>query len=89
MKMKPEHYRHLERVIAEVLEAHPGAVDEYERGRFSRSEACTDLQQRFCFDLLHAARIGSWMNAELYPYLNDAHIYTALKAICPKIERKY
>jgi len=89
MKMKPEHYRHLERAIADVLARHPDAVDGYEHGRFPRAQQTTDLQKRFCFDLLGAAVPTAWVCEELYPYLNDAHIYTALKAICPKIERKY
>jgi hypothetical protein len=60
----------------------------YERGNFHRSEAVRDLQKRFCWDVYYAT---PGLNAVIcmLPGINDEHIYTALKAICPKVERKY
>ena len=89
MKMKKEHFDFLENEIKKVLIKYNGIEKEYEKGNFSRSDRVKDLQKRFCFDILFGAGINKWVSETLYPYLNDDHIYTALKNICPKVERKY
>lgn len=63
-------------------------VDRYEAGNFPRAEKVKDLQTRFCFDMYYGA---PGLNAKIcmLPGVNDAHILTALKAICPKLIRKY
>jgi hypothetical protein len=43
--------------------------------------------ERVRWDALFHAGLGEWLNAELYPYLTDAHIDTALKAISAEIVR--
>jgi len=92
MKIKPNHYEVLKiniEAILEKLNADNKLVESYESGNFRNSEKTKDLQKRFCFDLLHACKLNSFVCNDLYPYLNDSHIYTALKKICPKVERKY
>jgi len=65
-------------------------IEAYESGNFPRSEFVKDLQTRFCFDVYHACyRENDGLMDKLYAYLNDDHIYTALKAILPAITRKY
>lgn len=89
MKITPDDYSKLEVAINTVLEKHnpDGAlVEAYETGQFPRSEKVKDLQMRFCFDLLHAARVDVH---DMYRYLNDDHVYTALRAICPTVTRRY
>ena len=64
-------------------------VETYEKGLFHNADKVRDLQTRFCFDVYYAA--GGELNAKIcmLPGINDAHILTALKTICPKVERKY
>lgn len=92
MKITKEHFDYLEEKISEVLAKYNDRgqlVAEYEQGLFPRSEKTKDLQRRFCFDLLWGAGLSGFACKELYPYLNDDHIYTALKAITPQITRKF
>ena len=92
MKIKKEHFDHLQTSINQVLAQYNDQgqlVAEYERGLFPRSEKTKDLQRRFCFDLLFGAGLNKFVCDELYPYLNDDHIYTALKAIVPEVSRNY
>lgn len=89
MKIKPNHLEHLKKEIAKVLDRYPSLVDEYETGKFARADKVKDLQRRFCFDLSFGAGLNEFICKELYPYMNDDHLYTALKAVCPKITKRY
>lgn len=92
MKIKSEHYEYLDTQIARLLDAHgrKKVIDAYETGNFLNSDRVQDLQKRFCFDLLYAIPDGSrWVCDNLYSYMNDDNIYTALKKICPKVERRF
>lgn len=44
---------------------------------------------RIRWDALFHAGLGEWLNAELYPYLTDAHIDTALKAISKEVREEF
>jgi len=88
MKIKQEHFEHLQAAINEVLAVHnPNGelVDCYESGNFHNADKCKDLQKRFCFDVLYGAGLNKFVCDELYTYMDDTHIYTALKAICPTV----
>ena len=95
MKITQSDFNTLKSYIQPVLDGNPTIVQRYEHGMFARSDKVKDLQQRLCFDVLHASRvkigdgIGIHGDIDLYAYLDDSHIYTALKAMCPKVERKY
>ena len=89
MKIKAEHLRHLKSQIDPILSKYDRLIEEYETGQFPRAEKVQDLQKRFCFDLLQGAGLSRWVSDNLYPYMNDSHIYTALKAVCPTIERRF
>lgn len=89
MKMKSEHFEHIKAEIEDVLLRHNienKLVEEYRQGLYPRADKTKDVQRRFCFDLLYGAGLSSFVCANLYQYLNDDHIYTALKLICPKIK---
>lgn len=73
MKMKPEHYKHLETEIKKVMEAYPNLKNAYEKDGLSG--------KRFRWDILYAAKLSTWISDNLYSYLNDDHIDTALKKI--------
>lgn len=89
MKIKAEHLEHLRIEIQKVLDRYPNIVNEYETGQFARSNKVKDLQKRFCFDLSFGAGLNQFICNELYPYMNDDHLYTALKRVCPKITKRY
>jgi len=92
MKITQEHFDYLKASISEVLEKYNDRgqlVAEYENGLFPRAEKTKDLQKRFCFDLLYGAGLTKFVCDSLYPYLTDDHILTALKAIAPKLIRKF
>ena len=93
MKFTSEHLAILKEGVEKVLENNPHASKAYEEGRFSRSEKVKDLQRRFCFDVFYASGIkigdGVGTRGDIIGDYNDDHIFTALKAVCPKVERKY
>ena len=92
MKMKKEHYDHLNKEITTILNKYNDKgqlIHEYEDGQFARSKDVKDLNKRWCFDLLYGAGLTTYACDVLYPYLNDDTIYTALKRICPTLARKY
>lgn len=76
--------------INALLEKHgkEKVISAYEHGKFPRSETTKDLQMRFNWDLLWASGLNEFVCKTLN-YANGSHIDTALKSICPKIERKY
>ena len=89
MKMLPEHFDHMTTEINAILFRYNQdnkLVKEYQSGDYPRAEFTKDLQKRFCFDLMYGAGLSKFASDHLYNYLNDEHIYTALKTICPKIE---
>ncbi|MFC6441065.1 hypothetical protein [Bowmanella sp. JS7-9] len=91
MKMKPEHYAVLEKEINATLDRHgrQALIREYEHGQFARADKVKDLQMRFCFDLAYGAGLTRFICDTLFQYLDSSHVYTALKRICPTVERKY
>ena len=71
MKIKQEHFDYLKRAI--LANAHAPTLPSYlARGL---------TEKRWRWDLLYAANLSSWICANLYPYMNDDHIDTALRAI--------
>ena len=94
LKMKEEHYRMIENKIMQILGWYSAnnkddLIAVYENGDFPRSDKVKDLHTRFRWDLFDLAVCGKWVSNELYAYLDDRHIDSALKLIVPKIERKY
>ena len=88
MKMTTEHFNELKDRIEHRLSADREgllSVERYREGKFNNADKCRDVQKRYCFDLLYSSVPASWVCRELYPYLDDGHIYTALKQICPKV----
>lgn len=67
MKIKPDDYASLKAAIDKTLHAFPCKREEYAAAGMSDT--------RFAWDLLHASK---YPTGELYRYLNDSHITTAL-----------
>lgn len=70
MKIKPEH-------LAHMREALRGAV--YEPWGIARDKGLSPMRWRW--DCLHAAKLTPWLCAVIYPYADDSHVDTALRAI--------
>ena len=77
MKMRPEHFRALQTAIYALEECH------FLDGIRVRYQALGRSPQRFRWDALGAipGRVREPLMKELYAYLNDSHIDTALKEI--------
>lgn len=78
MKMRKDHFETLKKHVLETLEKYPNAKQEYADAEYS--------PKRFRWDALHATRINGersckWICSNLYYYLNDDHIDTALRRI--------
>lgn len=79
MKMTAEHYQHIKSEIAQLPRDRVLAHKALGMGK--------DPEVRFRWDLLYAAKLtGPWVSDNLYPYLNDDHIDTALKRIVIELE---
>ena len=87
MKINPEHFEYLREAITPAIDAQ--TIENYETGKFPRSEHTKDLNKRFRWDAMYACVSSRWVCENLYPYLNDTHIDTALKRIIPTINRRY
>ena len=95
MKITEDDYKELsEKVLAVISEYKRildiDLLDTYEYGDFPRANKVSDLQERFNFDLLSvASQADPALSTKLYKYLNDDHIATALKKICPVVKQRY
>lgn len=77
MRMRPEHIAHIKAAIA------PHNTD-FHRSRYA---AAGLSDQRYRWDLFNHAGLMPWCCAELYPYLNDDHIDTALRSLVKPLDR--
>ena len=87
MKIKQEHYQLMCEALQKVLADNPGAFEMYQKEGLS--------VERFNWDVFRASSIKIYdKNTKpnimhkyclpLYDYLNDSHIYTAIKNITGK-----
>ena len=81
MKMKPEHFNHL----LEAIQPLTGKIQSHREFLIKENKA-KDIETRLRWDLFWAARLNDYVRDTLYPYLNDDHINTALKAVMKKLE---
>jgi len=84
LKIKPEHLQRLREALAPLdTEARRAP---YRAGEIPRADAVTDIDKRYRWDLLYASglKIGDGVGVpgdlELYGYLNDEHIDSALRS---------
>jgi len=82
MKIRPEHLSVMSKAMHDLLKKNPDKHLWYKANGLSII--------RYRWDFLHASTFpcGStgtaWICRELYPYLNDNHIDTALKHVIPR-----
>lgn len=95
MKIKQEHFNELKIKLDTLFQnlknkkMYTRIIETYEKGEFFNASKVKDLQKRFCWDCLYALPDSMYLINEIYKYANDDHIFTALKKICPKVEKKY
>lgn len=88
MKITNEHFEKMSDILSNAKVDLEKVAKQYELGHFARSDNVKDLQKRFCFDAFYAL-IPRDFKDELCQYMDDTHIYTALKQLCPKVTKKY
>ena len=71
MKIKPEHYEHIRAALLKAPSTFP-TLDEYKRRGLT--------ERRWTWDLAHAVGLTPYFCSTIYPYANDDHIDTALRA---------
>lgn len=82
MKIKTEHYNYLLEAIKPLVpkaQAHKEYLIKLNKPEM-------DQKKRLRWDLLYATVLSSWICDNLYKYLNDDHIDTALKNIMIELE---
>lgn len=89
LKITKYHFDVLHDAINGLLAERPDIVDLYETGQFQNSNRVADLNKRFRWDMLQCAIGSSWVCSNLYGYMDDRHIDSALKKIVPTIAKKY
>lgn len=79
MKIKPEHLAKLKALI-EPLDTEARRT-QYLKGDFHNADKVRDLNKRYRWDLFWLADGKATTVKEMYVYMNDDHIDTALKSI--------
>ncbi len=80
MKITQEHYNHIKQAItplASKLILHREALKSDTRVK--------DLEKRLRWDGLYAAHLSQWLCDNVYSYMDDTHIDTALKSIMKEL----
>lgn len=81
MKMTPEHYQHLRKLMLPLKER----IINHRAWLFGTK--LDDLEKRLRWDAYKFAGGANFSCNVLYKYLNDGHIDTALKAIMKEIDK--
>ena len=82
MKMTQGHYTHMKEAIALVWSKD---LDKTERRALRAEGKAKDIEKRLRQDWLYAAKVSPWICDNLYTYLDDTHIDTALKQIIKEL----
>lgn len=95
MKFNPTQIAAMQEIVTSFLSevnADGQLVAAYENGNFARANTVKDLQMRFCFDIFYQSNLKTWFRDNITDKgidVNDDHLYTALKRICPTVTRRY
>ena len=80
MKITQEHYQYVKRAIQNV----DAARDLADRAARYRHEGLSP--KRFRWDCTYGAGLSKWVCENVYPYADDAHIDTMLRAIMRELQ---
>lgn len=90
LKIKPDDLAKLKAAVVPLDT--PEARAMYRAGNFPRADRTKDKDMRYRWDLLHASGlklgdgVGTQGDLNLYAYLNDEHIDSALRSFVPPLE---
>lgn len=73
MKMTQQHYDHLLEALRPLSDSYSATLANAQRDNRTK-----DPLKRARWDLTYKAGLSKWICDNLYPYLNDSHIDTAL-----------
>lgn len=80
MKIKQEHYQEMERIINEFMASQANSLDTIHKNY--QAQGLSD--KRFIWDCFYASKLPRFACDNLYSYMNDCHIESALKSIILK-----
>jgi len=87
MKIKKAHYDHMKTAMVDKLAVTSSAeVFAYLRN-LENDPRVKDVDKRFRWDLFLAAGLATYAYNTLYPYLDDTHIDSALRAIMKEMSK--
>lgn len=78
MKIKPEHVAHIRMAISKI--ATPEKIAAHRQFIINEGKA-KDIEKRLRWDMSYYAGLTPWICDNVYPYADDSHVDTALKAI--------
>lgn len=76
MKMKLEHYDYLK----DAMQRNAEYIPQYRAHIIAEGKA-KDVEKRLRWDLVYLSGLSHWISDNLYSYLDDTHIDTALRYI--------
>jgi hypothetical protein len=80
MKIKQEHYEYMKQAIAPLIGKVPAHIE------YLKAEGkAKDYNKRLRWDLMYAANLSTFVCDNLYNYMDDTHIDTALRAIMKEL----
>lgn len=82
MKIKPEHYNH----VKQAIEAIPRDMIEVRKEALKNDSRVKDWEKRFRSDLAYGAKLSGWISDNLYSYMDDTHLDTALRSIVKELD---
>jgi len=88
MKIKNEHYNHMKSEIEKLFQNNLSNIDNH-RSVLETDNRVKDIKKRMRWDLLNATNLTTFVCRELYQYLDDTHIDTALRNIMKELNAKY
>ena len=77
MKMTQEHFQTLKALLEPVDTEERRTL--YRESRYPRAELTKDVNKRYRWDCLYATGEANSIMSDLYAYLNDEHIDTAMR----------
>lgn len=80
MKITTEHYNHMATSIGKL------DINSIRLAILNADRQPKDFDKRLRWDCMYQAGLSSWVCDNLYSYLDDSHIDTALKSIVKQIE---
>jgi len=80
MKITTEHYNHL----LEAIKPNNSKISDHRKFIINEGKS-KDTEKRLRWDLLYYAGQSTWICDNLYDYLDDTHIDTALKSILKEL----